>query len=151
MEGPLTDQRLAIEVFQPDLLVLVVPPQHPFANRRIAAIDLERQPFVWREEGSGTRAIAEAALAGAGVYPPVALELPSGEGVSRAVEAGLGVTILSRLVVERPVAEGRLATAEVADLDLRRTFRLVTIRGRTPSPAARAFRAMLLAAGTTRA
>jgi DNA-binding transcriptional LysR family regulator len=143
VEGPLTDERLAIEVFQPDELVLVLPPGHPFTDKRILAEDLSRQPFVWREQGSGTRAIAEAALAGAGVHPPVVLELPSGEGVARAVEAGLGVTILSRLVVERPLAEGRLATGEVTDLDLARTLRLVTVRGRTLSPAAQAFRRML--------
>jgi DNA-binding transcriptional LysR family regulator len=144
VEGPLTDEALAIEVFQPDVLVLVVPPAHPFANRRIVAQDLADQPFVWREQGSGTRDIAEEALEHAGVRPSAALELPSGEGVARAVEAGLGIAILSRLVVERAVAEGRLATAEVADLDLTRTLRLVTVRSRTLSPAARAFRSLVL-------
>jgi LysR family transcriptional regulator, low CO2-responsive transcriptional regulator len=59
--------------------------------------------------------------------------------VARAVEAGLGVAILSRLVVERAVAEKRLALVAVTDLDLQRTFRLVRVRGRTLSPAARAF------------
>ncbi len=144
VEGPLTDEKLAIEVFQPDHLVLVLPPGHRFAGKRIVARDLAQEPFVWREQGSGTRVIAEAALAGRGVYPPVSLELPSGEGVARAVEAGVGVTILSRLVVERALNDDRLATAELTDLDLSRTLRLVTVRARTLSPAARAFRQMLL-------
>jgi len=144
VEGPLTDESLTIEPFQSDMLILVVPPAHPLAGRRLVARDLAELPFVWRERGSGTRAIAEAALERAGIAPPVALELPSGEGVARAVEAGLGLTILSRLVVERALAEGRLATAEVTDLDLSRTLRLVTVRNRTLSPGARAFRALLL-------
>jgi DNA-binding transcriptional LysR family regulator len=146
VEGPLTDESLTIEPFQSDMLILVVPPDHPLAGRRCIARDLEQQPFVWRERGSGTRAIAEAALERVGVRPPTALELPSGEGVARAVEAGLGLTILSRLVVERALAEGRLATAEVTDLDLARTLRLVTVRSRTLSPGARAFRTLLLSA-----
>jgi len=146
VEGPLADEGLSIEAFQPDELVLVVPPNHQYADRLIMARDLDREPFVWREQGSGTRAIAETALIGAGVQPPVVLELPSGEGVARAVEAGLGVSILSRLVVERAVADGRLAIAEIADVDLTRTLRLVTVRGRTLSPAARAFRQLLISA-----
>jgi len=144
VEGPLTDQDLVIEPFMPDALCLVVPPDHRLAaGGRVVAADLADEPFVWRERGSGTRAIAEAALAGAGVHPPTALELPSGEGVARAVEAGLGVSILSWLVVERAVTERRLEVVEIADLDLRRTFRLVTARGRTLSPAARAFAALV--------
>ena len=144
VEGLLADESLSIDVFQSDMLVLVVPPRHSLANRQIVARDLAREPFVWREQGSGRRAIAEAALARAGVQPPVALELPSGEGVARAVEAGLGAAILSQLVVERAIAEGRLATASVTDLDLARTLRVVTVRSRTLSPAARAFRDLLL-------
>jgi DNA-binding transcriptional LysR family regulator len=146
VEGPLVDLALAIEPFKPDVLCLVVPPSHHLVARgHITAADLAGESFVWRERGSGTRAIAEAALASVGVHPPVALELPSGEGVARAVEAGLGVSILSWLVVERAIAERRLAVVEITDLDLRRTFRLVTSRGRTLSPAARAFTSLVRA------
>jgi DNA-binding transcriptional LysR family regulator len=140
VEGPIADPTLEIEPFQEDLLCLVTPPGHCLTGMsQVVAADLASEPIVWREHGSGTRAIAEAALAAAGVHPPVALEMPSGEGVARAVEAGLGVAILSRLVVERAVAEKRLALVAVTDLDLQRTFRLVRVRGRTLSPAARAF------------
>jgi DNA-binding transcriptional LysR family regulator len=145
VEGPLIDESLSIESFQPDELCLVTPVTHRFAVRgTILAAELASEPFIWREQGSGTRAFAEAALAAAGVQPRFVVELPSGEGVARAVEAGLGVAILSRLVVERAVADGRLAAVEIEDLDLSRTFRLVTVRGRTLSPAARAFRSMVL-------
>ena len=140
IEGPLDDSTLDIVPFMDDRLCLVVPAGHRFARRaRIAPGELVGEPFVWREAGSGTRAAAEAALLAAGIQPPVVLELPSGEGVARAVEEGLGLTILSWLVVERAVAEGRLATVDLVGIDLRRTFRLVTVRGRTLSPAARAF------------
>ena len=70
------------------------------------------------------------------------LELPSGEGVARAVEEGMGLAILSQLVVENAVREGRVVAADIAGVDLRRTFRLVSLRARTLSPAARAFMAV---------
>jgi len=145
IEGPLDDPSLDIVPFMDDRLCLVVPPCHRLAGRtRIEPAQLAGELFVWREVGSGTRATAEAALAAAGIRPPVALDLPSGEGVARAVEEGIGLSILSWLVVERAVVEGRLATVELAGIDLRRTFRLVTVRGRTLSPAARALRAFLV-------
>ncbi len=143
VEGPLDGEDLAITSFQEDRLVLVAPPGHPLA--RGAPVDaraLRDVPFIWREQGSGTRALAEQALAAAGATPRPVLELPSGEGVARAVEAGLGLAILSELVVDRAVREGRLAALDIAGADLRRTFRLVHLRGRTLSPAASAFAAL---------
>ena len=144
VEGPVIDPDLQIEPFQPDQLCLIAPIDHPLAvGGAVMARDLAAMPFVCREQGSGTRAMAEAALAVAGVVPPVVLELASGEGVARAVEAGLGLAILSRLVVERSAAEGRIAIVPVSDLELRRTLRLVTVRGRTLSPAADAFASLV--------
>ena len=48
------------------------------------------------ERGSGTRTVAEAALAAHGVHPPVALTLGSTEAVKEAAAAGLGLAIVSR-------------------------------------------------------
>jgi DNA-binding transcriptional LysR family regulator len=61
------------------------------------------------------------------------------EAVTRAVEAGLGVAIVSWLVVERLEAQGRLHAVEIRDLDLRRQFEIVTLRGATMSQNASAF------------
>lgn len=145
VEGPVDDDALEIVPYQHDRLLLIVPKGHPLAGRSaVEPCELEDEPFVGREPGSGTRALAERALAAAGVTPRVVLELPSGEGITRAVEAGLGLAILSELVVGRAVAAGRVAAAEIVGVDLRRTFRLITPRGRTLSPAARAFAALLL-------
>jgi DNA-binding transcriptional LysR family regulator len=140
VEGPLEGDDLLIAPFREDRLVLVAPPGHALATSSPADPQaLHGAPFVWREPGSGTRALAERALHAAGVTPRTVVELPSGEGIARAVEAGLGLAILSRLVVERAVREGRLVAMDIAGVDLRRTFRLVRLRGRTLSPAARAF------------
>lgn len=144
VEGPLEGEDLMITPFQDDRLVLVAPPGYPLGPG--SAIDpraLEGAPMIWRERGSGTRALAEGALAAVGVRPRTVLELPSGEGVARAVEAGIGVAILSELVVERAVTQGRFAARAIVGVDLRRTLRLVCLRGRTLSPAARAFAALL--------
>ncbi|MGC2779484.1 MAG: LysR substrate-binding domain-containing protein, partial [Bradyrhizobium sp.] len=72
--------------------------------------------WVLREQGSGTRAMFEAALDQFGIDPgelDVAFDLPSNEAVRGAVEAGAGVTVLSRLVVMRAVKAGLLAVANI--------------------------------------
>lgn len=149
IEGETDDPRLDAVPYQEDRLVLVLPKAHRFAGRsEIEPRELLGERFIWRERGSGTRALAERALANVGVYLPASLELPSGEGVARAVESGIGLAILSFFVVERQVAEGRLAVADLSCVDLRRTFRIVRLKGRTVSPAARAFERVLLEASS---
>lgn len=70
--------------------------------------DPGRAGWVFREKGSGTRAILEQALAAAGVTPRIEMVLPSNEAVRAAVEAGAGISALSRVVVEASLAAGRL-------------------------------------------
>jgi DNA-binding transcriptional LysR family regulator len=145
VEGPLADDDLHIEAYADDELVLVAPPGHALATRgdRIVARDLADVPLVAREAGSGTRAQVERALLAAGVVPNVVLTLPTGEGIVRAVELGIGLAIVSQLVARTPVHEGRVALVGLDGLNLRRTFRTVRLRLQTPSPAALAFAALL--------
>jgi DNA-binding transcriptional LysR family regulator len=144
VEGPLADPDLIVEAYADDKLTLIVAPTHPFATRkRIKALELADQPFVFREDGSGTRLQIERALAGVGVEPNVVLTLPTGEGIVRAVELGIGVAIVSTLVAEAPAAMGRVVKVPIGDLELVRTFRAVRLRWQTPSPAVVAFIALL--------
>ena len=147
VEGPLVDDDLEIEPYADDELVLVVAPSHPFAKRRkgVRARDLGEEPFIFREEGSGTRTQVERALLAADITPRVVLTLPTGEGIVRAVELGIGIAIVSRLVAEAPVRDGRIACVPLVDLEFKRTFRIVRLRCHTPSPAALAFAALLRA------
>lgn len=145
IEGPLVDDRFEMIPYRQDRLVLITPPGHPLAaSGHVCLRDLEGARFISRERGSGTRALVEMALEERGVQVRTVLELPSGEGVARAVETGLGVTILSELVVERAVERGQLAAVEIDDADLDRSFRLIRLRDRTLSPAARAFIQLVL-------
>jgi DNA-binding transcriptional LysR family regulator len=145
VEGPLVDPDLDIVPYADDELVVIAPPGHDLALRRspILAARLANEPFVLREVGSGTRLQVERALLAAGVTPNVVLTLPSGEGIVRAVELGIGLAIVSRIVAREPLRAGRVARVRLRDLEFRRTFRVVRLRRQTPSPAALAFAALL--------
>jgi DNA-binding transcriptional LysR family regulator len=127
--------------FAADHLVLIVPAKgHRFSNRRtVRAADLRAEIFVGREADSPTRVLSESALDARGIHVHTKLVVPSLEGVTRAVESGIGVAFVSWLVVERLLAQKRLHAVEIRDLDLRRQFEIVTLRAAHLTPHARAF------------
>ena len=139
------DEELTVTPYAEDDLVVIVAPGHPAAGR--GSVDAETfrdEPFVAREEGSGTRVAFERAFRLAGIEPRVALALPSGEGIVRAVEARLGAAVLSRRVVADALAAGRVVRVPVTGLELHRAFNLVRPHRITPSPAAQAFTALVI-------
>ncbi|MGH7308975.1 MAG: selenium metabolism-associated LysR family transcriptional regulator [Candidatus Rokuibacteriota bacterium] len=126
-----------------DQIVIVVPPEHAWARRRsVRLADIRTEPLVLRERGSGTRQALERALAEAGSDLSgfrVAGEMGSTQAVKQAVRAGIGVTLVSSLAVEDECRAGLLVRVRVEDLDLRRSFHVVTHRDRSRSPLAQAF------------
>ncbi len=111
-----------------DEIVAVVAPAHPWARRRaVPAGALAGEPFLTREAGSGTRAIAEAALAATGIALRPSLEAASSQSLKRAVLDG-GFTLISARAVEAEVEAGTLRALPVTGADLARTLRAVRRR-----------------------
>lgn len=108
-----------------DALVVVVPPAHRWAHRRLplSAPELAATPLVLREPGSGTRAALEATLLAAvgdrGPTPP-AMSLSSNAAVRTAVISGAGPGVLSRHAVAGSLERGDLHQVPVQGLDLSR-------------------------------
>ena len=134
---------LVFEPFMRDELVVICPPDHPLADEgEITLAGLAAQPLIIQQRGSGVRAVVEAALRAEGIRPrdlEVILELGLQQSARVAVLDGLGVTVISRLAVERDVAEGRLVALEVSGAGLARDFSMVRHAGRTPSRVSKAF------------
>lgn len=128
VESPVTNKNLMVEVCWHDRLVMICPPRHDLAARKmIKPSDLQDFPFLCREEGSGTREVITNYLADNGINlsdMELSMEFGSPESVKSAVEAGLGVSIVSQATL---VKELRLGTVAAAPLDppLERPFSLV--------------------------
>ena len=94
--------------------------------------ELRDEPLILMQEGAGVRQIVEDALRRQGVRLrdlDVRLELGLQESVRRAVEAGYGVTFISRTAVEADLAAGRLAEARVEGLEATREISLASATG----------------------
>ena len=140
VEGPAgTVQGLRELVVAHDEIRVIVASDHPWARRRAVALTaLTGEPFLAREAGSGTRTVATARLAAAGVKLQPALEVSSAEALKSAVLAG-GFTLLSERVVAGEIAAGTLAALPVSGVDLRRSLRAVRRARPAPQGPARAF------------
>ncbi len=139
-ESPIDDPRLDIRTFAHDDLVPIAPPNHPLARKRAVRPEtFLAEPFIVHEPLGAFQSIVERALAGQGLSVKPALTLASTEAIKRAVAAGLGVAIVSRLSVQNELAAGRLAAVRVHPLSLHRPLYRAQLKGRRPSPAAAAF------------
>ena len=130
------------EPFFSDQVILACPPGHPFAGRSITLDELRGDTLILMQEGAGVRQVVEDALRRQGLRLrdlDVRLELGLQESVRRAVEAGYGVTFISRTAVEADLAAGRLAEARVAGLDVTREISLASATGRARTRVADAF------------
>ena len=144
VEGPVHHARIDVVPWREDELVLIVPPAHRLAAKRsIELRELSGEPLIVREPGSGTRRVAERALAAHDVSPTVTLQLGSTEAIKQAVAAGLGLAFVSRFAVEEQVKLGRIAAVRVRESALRRMLTELRLRGRAEGPGAVAFRELL--------
>ncbi|MEX2120936.1 MAG: selenium metabolism-associated LysR family transcriptional regulator [Pirellulales bacterium] len=126
-----------------DELVLVVAPTHPLAAKGTLSVrQLQKEPIIVRELGSGSRNCVERALDGAGLAAAdlkVAMEMNSNETIRAAVEQGVAAAFLSRATIERELAEGRLVPVRVAGVRPRRHLYVISDPLRVPHAASRAF------------
>jgi len=128
VEAPVMNKNLVVENCRNDRLVAVVYPAHELASKKkIMVQDLVTQPYIAREEGSGTREVIEEYLAGTGMKPAdlsVTMELGSPEAIKGAVEAGMGVSIVSEVTIHKELQLGTLVSLEL-DPPLERPFSFV--------------------------
>ncbi|MCL4110007.1 UNVERIFIED_CONTAM: hypothetical protein GTU68_038224 [Idotea baltica] len=114
VEGPVTNKNLLVEVCRKDDLVVVVPPDHELADLKSVSVEkMLEYPFICREEGSGTREVISEHLKEQGVGKHAlraCLELGSPEAIKGAIQAGMGVSILSSVSLAKELKLGVLKT-----------------------------------------
>jgi DNA-binding transcriptional LysR family regulator len=132
-------------VFEPlfhDQVVLACPPGHRFAGKTVSLDDLREENLILMQEGAGVREAIEDELRAVGVRARdfgARLELGLQESVRTAVEAGFGVTFISRSAIEAALAAGTLTEARIEGLEPSREIFLARAAGRTLTRAAQAF------------
>lgn len=137
IEGPPRTPGIKLTKFLDDEIVLIVSRDHPWASRpqTLSPSKLQTTPLLLRERGSGTRDVVETALKSAGLDIAalhVPMSLDSTEAIKSAVEAGLGVGLVSQWAL-RETNFGALSVVPLANLRIRRTFDFAYPQGPSPS------------------
>ncbi len=132
VEAPVSNKNLIVEECHEDQLVVVATPDHDLVTRggKVQPVDIGEYPFVCREEGSGTRDVIMQYLADRGVSASdmnFCLELGSPEALKGAVEAGMGISILSKSTIAKELKLNTLAELQL-DPPLSRPFSFVRQR-----------------------
>lgn len=134
MEGVVT------QVLLPNPLVVFARDDHPLARRKgIAFTRLAEEPFLIREDGSGTRMITMRMFRQHGLAPKIRMELSTNEAIREAILAGLGVSIMSRYTLGLEADPSRLVCLDVEGFPLENHWHLVYHQGKQLSAVARAF------------
>jgi DNA-binding transcriptional LysR family regulator len=128
-EGDVTKQKLIVERLIQDELVVIVSSLHPWAKKKEMSIfDVAKEPFIVREEGSGTRQIIEKYLSKHGISThdmKVSMVLGSTQAIKEAVESGVGISIVSRWAARKENKYGSLKLLSLKEEKFLRDFSLI--------------------------
>jgi DNA-binding transcriptional LysR family regulator len=133
------------EPFMDNPLVVIAPPHHPLARKRLVRLtQLKDETFLTREQGSGTRIAMERFFSAKGLRPSSSAEMTSNEAIKQSVEAGLGLGVVSAHTVELECEVGRLKILKVESFPIMRRWYVVHHRDKRLSAVAQAFKAFVL-------
>jgi DNA-binding transcriptional LysR family regulator len=136
---------IAAESFMKNPLVVIAPPNHPLCQlKRVRLKRLEQESFLVREQGSGTRGAMERFFSEHGIAFHAGMEMGTNEAIKQAVQAGMGLGILSSHSTELELETGRLAILKVEHFPIVRHWYIVHRQGKRLSIAAQAFKQFLL-------
>ena len=158
--------QMQLELNEPDLVIMGQPPEgidvvssafmenplvmianinHPLAKQNnIPLQQIEAEHFVVREKGSGTRSAIQRFFSENGVTFHTGIEMTSNEAIKQAVEAGLGLGIVSIHTLELELETKRVVILDVEGFPIMRHWHIVQRKGKRLSPAAQLFKQFVL-------
>ena len=145
IEGPARDRGIRTAPFMRDELAMITSPD--FESDHMSRDQFAASTLLMREHGSGSRRVVEIALQKAGFKLKCfknVINLDSTEAIKSAVEAGLGIGIVSRWAISKELELGALKVVEVSGLKVARNFSLISLAGPRPHGPADAFRTFAL-------
>ena len=129
VEGEIKKYKIISEKLISDEMMLIIPSEHPWAKKKdISMLDIIKEPFIFREEGSGTRQVIEKYLNKRGITTQkmnISTILGSTEAIKEAVARGIGMSIVSKWTVRKEIKSGELKTILFKEGRMLRDFSLI--------------------------
>ena len=136
IEGACQSSELISQKWLLDEMVIFCSPEHPLAKAKTVTLaDLQSAPWILRENGSGTRDVLNHLLFASLPGYRIEMELGNSEAIKHAVMYEMGISCLSRRVIQDQIESGSLKEIKVEGLKLQRTLYLVYHRQKHVSDA----------------
>jgi DNA-binding transcriptional LysR family regulator len=145
MGQPPGDPQIEAIPFMENPLIIVAPPEHRLARRkRIQLKELEKEVFLLREPGSGTRGAMERFFREQKLKLTTGMGMGSLSSIKQGVVANLGLALLPRNAVRNELQYGQLVELKIKGLPIERHWHVVMHKGKRLSVAAEQFRQLLV-------
>ncbi|MDQ0220518.1 LysR family transcriptional regulator [Peribacillus cavernae] len=126
IEGQTNEKELSVHAFMQDELFIVASNDHELACKdEVPIADLQNQAWVTREVGSGTREYLNHVIRSNGLKVKSFLTISSNQGIKETIINGMGLSLLSRSVIERDVQHRNLSIIQLKDQSFNRTLSYV--------------------------
>ena len=126
IEGQTNEKELSVHPFLQDELFIISSNDHKLANKNDVTItDLQNQSWITRELGSGTGEYLNHVIRSNGLKVKSLLTISSNQGIKETVINGMGLSLLSRSVIERDVRHSNLSIIKLKNHSFNRTLSYV--------------------------
>ncbi|MCR1934906.1 selenium metabolism-associated LysR family transcriptional regulator [Clostridium tepidum] len=126
VEGPVYNEEIIKENFCDDELVFITSSEHQWSNKDYISIDeIQKEKIIMREMGSGTREVFESYMTSNNVNYNIAFELGNTEAIKKAVEAGLGISCISKRCIKNELNNNKLSQTKLKEFQIKRNFILI--------------------------
>lgn len=145
MGQPPENLDVAAESFMENPLVIIASPEHAFCNQKqIPVKQLEREIFLVREPGSGTRNVMERFFAQEKVNIQKGMEADTAEAIKQGIQARMGLGIMSLHTIRLELETGRIKILDIQGFPIMRYWNVVHQKNKRLSNAASVFKQFLL-------
>lgn len=123
IEGKNNPPGMKVQPFATDELVVILPPTHRLSHcQEVDIKELISETWILRENGSGTREIADRIFLDFGLTPPPIMEFGSSQTIKQAVISELGISVLSQSIIQKEIEYQQLCAVRIKDYPIQRSF-----------------------------
>lgn len=124
IEGKFTHPKIEVIPFMEDAMYICSNPK--IKNISDFSVEqLQKEIWLFREEGSGTRDMMMQFLENSQIEPEQKVTLGSTQLIKEAIQAGLGISLMSETVVIKEQEQGTISPLHHDSLTVKRTFSLI--------------------------
>ncbi|SNX53504.1 LysR family transcriptional regulator [Thermoanaerobacterium sp. RBIITD] len=126
VEGPIHSSNIIVRHYLNDELYLICSKDHHWAKNPIVNVEeIASENMIIRERGSGTREVFENTMKEHNANYNIKLELNSIEAIKKAVEANIGISVISKLAIKDELESGKIVKVKIEGVRFLRNFNII--------------------------